>query len=84
MEEKIVLNDENGKETSFIILDLISYDDREFVVLLPEDADENTQVYILEVQEDDENPEEEFYIGVEEEDVQAVYDIFVKNLKSED
>ena len=63
-ENIIVLNDENGNEIEFEFLDLISYRQKEYVVLLPlKDSDE--QVVILQVEEAD--GETENYISVENE-----------------
>lgn len=63
-ENIIVLNDENGNEIEFEFLDLISYRQKEYVVLLPlKDSDE--QVVILQLEEADE--ETESYISVENE-----------------
>ena len=44
----IVLNDENGEEIEFEFLDLIEYEGEEYVVLLPNDEDEDAgEVVIL-------------------------------------
>lgn len=56
----IVLNDENGNDEQFELLDLIAYRDEEYVVLLPvEDSDEPGEVVILKLvsSEDDETEE---------------------------
>lgn len=70
----IVLNDENGNEVQFEFLDLISYRQKEYVVLLPlTDSDE--QVVILQLEEADE--ETENYISVENEFVlETVFALF--------
>ena len=63
-ENIIVLNDENGNEIEFEFLDLISYRQKEYVVLLPlKDSDD--QVVILQVEAADEDTEK--YISVEDE-----------------
>lgn len=63
-ENIIVLNDENGNEIEFEFLDLISYRQKEYVVLLPlKDSDD--QVVILQVEAADEDTEN--YISVEDE-----------------
>ena len=50
--ETIILNDENGEEVEFEFMDLISYKDEEYVVLLPiEDCEEAGQVVILRLEE---------------------------------
>lgn len=46
-ENLIVLNDEDGNEIEFEFLDLISYRQKEYVVLLPlKDSDGETENYI--------------------------------------
>ena len=70
----LTLTDENGVETEFEYLDCITYNEIEYLVLIPADeaADE---IVILEVQPVDE--ENENYIAVESEDIlDAVYEIF--------
>ncbi len=79
----IVLNDENGDEVEFEFLDLIEYENEEYIVLLPaEDEDEDGgEVVILKV-EDGENEDEEAYVSVDDEDVlMAVFDIFREKFK---
>ena len=80
----IVLNDEEGKEVKFEFLDLIDYNSEEYVILLPiEEDEEGDQVVILKV-EQTENEDEESYIGVEdEEELNAVFDIFKNKFKDE-
>ena len=68
----LTLTDENGEEINFEYLDCIQYEDKEYLVLLPEESDE---IVILEVQPVDE--ENENYIAVESEaTLDAVYEIF--------
>ncbi len=79
----VVLNDENGNEVEFEFLDLIEYQDKEYVVLLPVDDDED-EVVILQVDDSDENSDEEAYISVEDDDIlQAVFEIFKEKFKDE-
>lgn len=78
-ENLIVLNDENGNEIEFEFLDLISYRQKEYVVLLPlKDSDE--QVVILQLEETD--GETENYISVENEFVlETVFALFKERNK---
>ena len=78
-ENIIVLNDENGDEIEFEFLDLISYRQKEYVVLLPlKDSDE--QIVILQVEEADE--ETENYTSVENEFVlNTVFALFKERNK---
>ena len=81
----IVLNDENGDEIEFEFLDLIEYDGEEYVVLLPNDEDEDDagEVVILKL-EDTDNEEEESYVSVDDEEVlKAVFEIFKDKFKDE-
>ena len=81
----IVLNDENGDEIEFEFLDLIEYDGEEYVVLLPNDEDEDDagEVVILKL-EDTDNEDEESYVSVDDEEVlKAVFEIFKDKFKDE-
>ena len=80
----IILNDENDEEVKFEFLDLIEYDSNEYVVLLPVDADEDDgEVVILQVEET-ENPDEESYISVNDDEVlMTVFNIFKEKFKDE-
>lgn len=82
----IILNDENGNEVQFEFLDLIEYEEEEYVVLLPveEAAEEEIgEVVILKV-EPTESEEEESYVGVEDEEVlNKVFEIFKEKFKDE-
>ena len=78
-ENIIVLNDEDGNKIEFEFLDLISYRQKEYVVLLPlKDFDD--QVVILQVEAADE--ETENYISVENEFVlNTVFALFKERNK---
>lgn len=81
----IVLNDEDGVSTEFEFLDLVELDGAEYVVLFPvEDAPDNPgEVVILKV-ESTEDPDEESYVGVEDQNVlDAVFEIFKEKFKDE-
>lgn len=80
----ITLNDENGEEVQFEFLDLIEYNEEEYVILLPvEETEEAGEVVILKV-ENTESEEEESYVGVEDEDeLNAVFAIFKDKFKDE-
>lgn len=82
----IILNDEDGKETKFEFLDLINYDDEQYVVLLPteEESDEPGEVVILRVEDTDQDSDEESYVSVEDEEVlNKVFEIFKEKFKDE-
>lgn len=80
----ITLNDEDGNPVQFEFLDLVEYQGKEYVILLPteEDSEDSGEVVILEVI--DTNEDEESYISVDnEENLQAVFNIFKEKFISE-
>ena len=82
----ITLNDENGNEVKFEFLDLIEYNDEEYVVLLPMDSEEDDdgEVVILRLEDTDEDSEEESYVSVEDEDIlMEVFNIFKDKFEDE-
>ena len=81
----IVLNDEEGKEVQFEFLDLVEYEDEEYVVLLPieETDDDAGEVVILKV-EDTESEDEESYVSVDDQEtLNTVFEIFKEKFKDE-
>lgn len=83
----IVLNDENGEEVKFEFLDLIEYENEQYVVLLPvleEGEEDDGEVVILKVDDVEEDSEEESYVSVDDEDtLMAVFNIFKDKFKDE-
>ena len=70
----LTLTDENGADVDFEYLDCIEYEGKEFLILLPVEAEE-AEIVILEVEPVDE--ENENYLAVSDEAVlDAVYAIF--------
>ena len=70
----LTLTDENGNETEFEYLDVIDYEGKEYLVLLPTEEN-NDEIVILEIEPVDE--ENENYLAVEDEQtLAAVYEIF--------
>lgn len=82
----IILNDDEGHEVKFEFLDLIKYNEEDFVVLLPvpeEGSEEDNEVVILKLEEA-ESEDEESYVSVDnEETLSAVFDIFKEKFKDE-
>ena len=80
----IVLNDEDGNEVKFEILDLIELDGEEYIVLLPtEEDDEDGEVVILKV-EDTDSEDEESYVSVDDQEVlNKVFELFKEKFKDE-
>ena len=82
LDNMIRLNDEDGNEILFELLDLIEYDNQEYVVLLPAGDDGGDEVVILRLEEVDD--ETEAYNSVEDEDIlNAVFEIFKEKFKDE-
>ena len=80
----IVLNDESGQEARFEFLDLIEMDGDEYIILLPEDQDDESrgEVVILQVEDVDGNAES--YVGVEDEEtLEQVFTLFREKYKDE-
>ena len=70
----LTLTDENGAEVEFEYLDVVEYEGKEYLILLPMD-EETDEIVILEVEPVDE--ENENYLAVTDEAVlEAVYAIF--------
>ena len=81
----VILNDEEGNEVQFEFLDLIEYNEEEYVILLPvedEISEEPGEVVILKVESTSED--EESYVSVEDEEVlYNVFEIFKEKFKDE-
>ena len=82
----VVLKDEEGKDVEFEFLDLIEYNNENYVVLLPVDEVENEdadEVVILK-EEDTPEGEEESYVSVDDEEtLNKVFEIFKDKFKEE-
>ena len=81
----ITLNDDEGNEVKFEFLDLIRYEEEDYVVLLPvpEDGEEENEVVILKL-ESTESSEEESYVSIDDETIlTAVFEIFKEKFKDE-
>ena len=81
----VILNDEEGNEVQFEFLDLIEYNEEEYVILLPvedEISEEPGEVVRLKVESTSED--EESYVSVEDEEVlNNVFEIFKEKFKDE-
>ena len=84
MEEQegiITLTNENGDEVEYQLIDSITYENAEYVVLLPVD-EEDCEVVILAVEADDD--EMENYVVVDDEEIlEGVYAIFKERFADE-
>ncbi len=83
----VILNDEDGNEVKFEFLDLIEYENEEYIVLLPMTEvgeEEEGEVVILKVEDIDEDTEEESYVSVEDEEtLNKVFQIFKERFKDD-
>lgn len=86
MEEEptiLTLHDDDGNEEQFEFLDIVEYQDKQYIVLFPLEDDDN-EIVILQVEEIEGNDEEEAYIAVEDEKIlDAVYGVFKERFKDE-
>ena len=75
----LTLTDENGNDQNFEYLDVIEYQGKEYLILMPAEEEE-THIVILEIEPVDE--ENENYLSVENESIlNAVYGIFKERYK---
>lgn len=77
----ITLTDEAGKNVDFEVIDLINYDGKEYVVLLPaeDDEDEAGEVVILLYENEGEN---DIFLSIEDDDeLNEIFAIFRERAK---
>lgn len=75
----LTLTDENGNDIDFEYLDVVEYEGKEYMFLMPIE-EESAEIVILEIQPVDE--ETENYLAVEDENILvAVYEIFKERYK---
>ena len=82
--EIITLEDDLGNEQDFEFLDVVEYDNDEYLILLPVEGEdeEKNEVMILRIESIDD--ETENYVGIDDEEVlQKVFDIFKKRYEDE-
>ena len=79
----LTLHDDEGNEEQFELLDLVDYQDKQYIVLFPVE-DDDMEIVILQVEEVEGNDEEEAYVAVEDEAIlDSVYGIFKERFKDE-
>lgn len=67
----------NGEVVNYELLDVVEYEDNEYIVVAPAEVSEIDEVEIYRVEEDPENEEMEYYMPLEtKEEVDAVYNVF--------
>ena len=73
----ITLEDDLGNEKDFEFLDVVEYDSDEYIILLPAEDEDSSEVMILRIDSVDDDTES--YAGIDDEEVlQKVFDIFKK------
>lgn len=73
----VELTDEDGNMSRFEFLDVIEYQGKEYIALLPAEEEETPEVVILEIQPIEDSEDEEAYVAVESEEIlSAVFDLF--------
>ncbi len=77
----ITLTDDEGNEVEFEFLDVIEYDNDEYIVLIENDEDAD-EVVILKINALDEETEE--YVSIDDEEIlQTVFDMFKKKYEGD-
>ena len=82
--EIITLEDDLGNEQDFEFLDVVEYNNDEYIILLPVEGEEEekNEVMILRIESIDD--ETENYVGIDDEDtLQKVFDIFKKRYEDQ-
>ena len=76
----ITLTDSDGSDVDFEVLDIVPYNDHEYVVLLPvDDESDSPEAVILELLEAEEDNEEDMLQGVDDEEIlNAVFNLFME------
>ena len=75
----LTLTDENGNDQDFEYLDVIEYQGKEYLIVMPAE-DEETHIVIMEIEPVDE--ENENYLSIDDENLlNAVYAIFKEKYK---
>ena len=75
----LTLTDENGNDQNFEYLDVIEYQGKEYLILMPAEEEE-THIVILEIEPVDE--ENENYLSIDDEDLlNSVYGLFKEKYK---
>ena len=81
LDNKIILNDEEGNEIEFEFLDVVEVDDNEYVVLLPVEEADKGEVVIFRIEGTE---EEESYVSLDnEEEAEKVFQAFKEKTKDE-
>ena len=76
----ITLTDSDGSDVDFDVLDIVPYNEHEYVVMLPvDDESDSPEAVILELLEAEEDNEEDMLQGVDDEEIlNAVFNLFME------
>ena len=81
LDNKIVLNDEDGNEVEFEFLDVVEVDGNDYVVLLPVEEADKGEVVIFRIEGEG---DDESYVSLEdEEEAEKVFQVFKEKTKDE-
>lgn len=81
LDNKIILNDEEGNEIEFEFLDVVEVDEKEYVVLLPVEEADKGEVVIFRIEGSE---EDESYVSLDnEEEAEKVFQAFKEKTKDE-
>ena len=81
LDNKIILNDEDGNEVEFEFLDVVEVDGNEYVVLLPVEEADKGEVVIFRIEGEG---DDESYVSLEdEEEAEKVFQVFKEKTKDE-
>lgn len=83
----IILQDSDGNDIKFEFLDLIEYQNEDYVVLLPViegEEEDSGEVVILHIVEEDSESDEESYCSVDDDEtLNTIFEIFKEKFKDE-
>ena len=81
LDNRIILNDEDGNEIEFEFLDVVEVDGKEYVVLLPVEEADKGEVVIFRIEGSE---EDESYVSLEDEaEAEKVFLAFKEKTKDE-
>lgn len=81
LDNKIILDDEEGNEVEFEFLDVVELDDKEYVVLLPVEEAEKGEVVIFRIEGEG---DDESYVSLDnEEEAERVFEAFKEKTKDD-
>lgn len=81
LDNRVILTDEDGNDVEFEFLDVVSVDEKEYVILLPVEEIENGEVVIFRIEGEG---EDESYIGLDDEaEAEKVFLAFKEKAKDD-